>query len=113
VGSFGLRISFVGIHAPRHLGAPLVYRLEARLLARLGLRPFPKLVVRQLHVHRDAQRLLHVPRRVDEELDAIAFGIMEVDRQRVAVRGGIELLHLLGDHAPVHLAQPRKFRHAE
>ena len=49
-------------------------------------RPMPRARRRQLHVHRDAQRLVHVPGRVDEELDAVAFGVVEVHRQRVAVR---------------------------
>src|SRR3954452_17317365 len=63
--------------------------------------------------NKSAQRLLHVRGCVDEELDAVALGIVEVDRERVAVRGRVHLLHLLLDQPPVHLPQSGKVRHAE
>src|SRR5438093_3715347 len=46
-------------------------------------------------IERLAARLRRVPRRVDEELDAVALGILEVDRPRVPVGHLQEILHAL------------------
>src|SRR5688500_14875795 len=97
--------SRVSLTAAVELGSPFVDRLEARAAARVALDPCPELGVGEREVDRDPQRLLDIPRRIDEKLDAVALGIEEVNRERVAMRDGIEFAHALLGDAPMHLAQ--------
>ena len=65
----------------------------------------PQLVIGQRKVDGHAARLGHVPRRIDEELDAILLGVVEVDRKRIAVGNGAELGRVLVRNAALQLAQ--------
>src|SRR5437868_12068575 len=67
------------------LGAPFLDRLEALAVAAIGLGLAEQLVLRLVEVDLEAERLRHVPRRVAEHLDAVAFGVLEIHRPGIAV----------------------------
>src|SRR5713226_1170463 len=78
---------------PRHLRLPPVgARLEAGTAPAEGLGLFEDRVDRRLDVERLRVGLGGVPRGVDEELDAVALRVREVDRPRIAVGDDAELL---------------------
>src|SRR5205085_6262363 len=84
------RFGFLGVFElrrdlPADLGAPLLHRLEARLRAAERFRLAVELVLGFGEVDLVAVRLRHVPRRIAEHLDAIAFWIAEIDRPGVAM----------------------------
>src|SRR6266446_97611 len=70
---------------PGDLGPPFLHRLEARQLAAMSLGLAVQLVLRLVEVDLEAAGLRDIPRRVAEHLDAVAFGIVEIDRPGVAV----------------------------
>src|SRR5207237_6540360 len=74
------------------LGAPFLDRLEALAVAAIGLRLAVELVRRLVEIDLEAQRLRHIPRRIAEHLDLVAFGILEIDRPRIAVADRAEAL---------------------
>src|SRR5437899_10471077 len=81
---------------PRHLALPpLGARHEAGAIATERFRLLEDGLHRLLDVERLGHGLRGVPRRVDEELDPVAFGIGEVDRPGVAVGDDPELLDAL------------------
>src|SRR5207253_8056112 len=69
----------------RDLGPPFLHRLEARQLAATGLGLAEELVLRLVEIDFEAAGLRHVPRGVAEHLDAVAFGIVEINRPGIAV----------------------------
>src|SRR5687768_2468954 len=109
VGSFTL----VLLHLPGDLGLPFgaAHELRQALRDRLGARE--DLFVRFGQVDRLAQRLLAVPRRVDEELESIAFGVAAVDGDGVAVRDRLHVLRAMLDQAAMEAPQRRDVRYAE
>src|SRR6266699_4635978 len=74
------------------LGAPFLDRLEALAVAAIGLGLAVELVLRLVEIDLEAERLRHVPRRIAEHLDLVAFGILEIDRPGVAVAGRADAL---------------------
>ena len=54
-----------------------------------------------------------MPWRIDEQLHAVALGVGEVDRPRVAVGDDAELLDALGPHARVHGLEVGELRQLE
>src|SRR6267142_7118230 len=70
---------------PRDLGPPFLHRLEARELAAMGLGLAVQLVLRLVEIDLEPAGLRDVPRRVAEHLDAVAFGIVEINRPGIAV----------------------------
>src|SRR5258706_12879554 len=99
-------ISVPLLHAARDRSAPFLDRLEAGQFSRLRFDLRPHCRIREAHVQWNAQRLVDVPGRVDEQLDAVAFRVHEIDRQRVAVRHRREVRHFLGHESGVHLPRP-------
>src|SRR5271169_2561733 len=67
------------------LGAPLLHRLKTRELATMRLGLAVKLILGLVQVDFEAAGLRDVPRRVAKHLDAIAFGIVEIDRPGIAM----------------------------
>src|SRR5271169_4506219 len=74
------------------LGAPLLHRLKTRELATMRLGLAVKLILRLVQVDFEAAGLRDVPRRVAKHLDAIAFGIVEIDRPGIAMADRSEAL---------------------
>src|SRR5438067_616489 len=67
------------------LGPPFFHRLEPVAVAAIGLGLAEELVLGLVEVDLEAQGLRHVPRRVAEHLDAVAFGVLEIDGPGIAV----------------------------
>src|SRR5215470_10960891 len=70
---------------PGDLGPPFLHRLEARALAAMGLGLAVEFVLRLVEVDLEPAGLRDIPRRVAEHLDAVAFGIVEINRPGIAV----------------------------
>src|SRR4029079_1448694 len=98
-------ISMLLPHAARDFGAPFLDRPEARQFPRLRLDLRPHCRIRQAHVQRNAQGLVDIPGGVDEHLHAMALGIEEIDRERVAVGHRRNIRRFPGHQAGVHLPQ--------
>src|SRR6267378_1471309 len=75
-----------------NLGAPFLDRLEPLASPAIGLGLAIELVLRHVEVDLEAERLRHIPRRVAEHLDLVAFGVLEIDRPGVAVTGRADAL---------------------
>src|SRR5215469_7717163 len=67
------------------VGAPFLHRLEAGLLPAIGFGGAVDFVLALIEIDLEAAGLRHIPRRVAEHFDLVAFGILEIDRPRVAV----------------------------
>src|SRR5512132_2087094 len=88
---------------PRHLArSPLRARREAWAIATEGFGLLEDGLHRLLDVEGLGHGLRRVPRGVDEELEAVAFGIGEVDRPCVAVGDDPELLDAFLPRPRVH-----------
>ena len=97
------------VHLGAHLCDPLRARHELRLRPRMLLHSPPNDIIALCEVHRHALRLLTVEWRVDEDLDAVALGVLEVERDGVAVAHRDDLRHpALGGSSSLHLTQAVK-----
>src|SRR6476469_6798647 len=86
---------------------PFGARDEARRAAYAVFDELEQLFVRLVHLERNTERLRHVPRHVDEDLQPVAFQIAEVTGDRVAVRDRPELGDGLALQLAVGVAQRR------
>ncbi|MBB5417309.1 hypothetical protein QF000_002397 [Paraburkholderia atlantica] len=64
-----------------------------------------QLCVGQVEVRWHPHRLVDVPRRIDEELQPVALGVARINRNRVAMRDGIDLFQTFRDEARVKLPE--------
>ena len=69
--------------------------------------------VADVEIHRQAVGLGHVPRGVDQQLHAVFFRIVEVDRKRIAVSYRSKVHHRLVLETPMELAQCLQAVHSE
>src|SRR5271167_2504371 len=74
------------------LGSPLLDRLEPRQVAAVDLGLAAEVLLGLVEVDLETARLRHVPRRVTEHLDAIALGILEINRPGVAMADRVDAL---------------------
>src|SRR5688500_3900775 len=109
VGSFTL----VLLHLPGDLGLPFgaAHELRQALRDRLGARE--DLFGRFGYVHPLAHWLFAVPRRSDEALESIAFGVPAVDGGGAAERDRRHVLGAMLDQAAMLAPQRRDVRYAE
>src|SRR5271166_2485279 len=84
----------VGVHGRRNLGgdvgAPLLDRFEAWFGAADRLGFAVEFVFGLVEIDLEPQRLRHIPRRVAEHFDAVAFGVAEIDRPGIAVAARVD-----------------------
>src|SRR5712675_1094464 len=94
------------VHRRRYLGcdvgAPFLDRLEAGFGAADRFGFAVEFVLGLVEVDLEPQRLRHIPRCVAEHLDAVAFGVAEIDRPSIAVAARVDdlaigLAHLAED----------------
>src|SRR5438128_1458877 len=78
-------------HSCLKLLPPIADRLKSRQAAGMCLNPSPEIFVRQRQIYTLPARLLNVPWCVDKDLDAIAFRIPEVNRERISVGDSLNI----------------------
>src|SRR5262245_48131694 len=104
------------VRMPELLGdtrGPFGARHEARRAADAVLDELQKLLLRLVHLQRNAERLRHVPRHVDEYLEPVALWTAEVAGNGVAVRHRAKLGDRLVPELAVSLAQRGERRRAK
>ena len=92
-----------------HVGDPLGAAAKFRSAARQGFGGSQHLRIALVEVDGFAQRLLAVPGHVDKDLQPVALGVAEIDRDRIAVRGTHQFAGVGLSHHPMsHFAQHRQ-----